>query len=181
MTAFESQQDQALANRRAAWRWGSFVVALLSLQVAGGVVAILLASGDPSVAVVPDYHQKALHWDDQVALRSAAAKLGWSLQLSQVQSGEGFAGLTIELRDRSGQWVPIHSGTIEIYRHVRAGDVRRTQITDPVTGPLDLPKCFSNSGLWQVSMDVQDARGNRFVDSREVHVVIDRDEPVRGE
>ena len=58
------------ANRRAAWRWGGFVVGLLSLQVAGGITAIVLATGDESVAVVPNYHEKSLQWDAEVAVRT---------------------------------------------------------------------------------------------------------------
>ena len=65
MTETEAS-DHREANRRAALRWGGFVVALLSLQVIGGIAAIMIATGDESFAVVPNYHQKALHWDDEV-------------------------------------------------------------------------------------------------------------------
>ena len=160
------------ANRRAAMRWGAFIVGLLSLQVAGGAFAIFLASSDESVAVVPNYHQQALNWDQQVALRDASAKLGWNAAMSQFDGETGVAGLRIQLRERDGGRVEIEAGTIEIYRHVRAGEIRRVAIPAGAPDAIELGQCFGESGLWQVSVDVTDSQGNRFVDSREMDVVL---------
>jgi nitrogen fixation protein FixH len=162
--------DNDIANRRAARRWGAFVIGLLSLQVIGGAFAIFLATGDESVAVVPNYHQQALDWDQQVAIRNASAKLGWVAEMSQLDAQAGSAGLRISLRDRDGQIVEIQSGTLEIYRHVRAGNVRRVAIPSGAPEAIDLSHCFDASGLWQVTFDVSDAAGNRFVDSQELDV-----------
>ncbi len=51
------------AERRARHFWVSLIVGLLGLQVAGGITAIFLSVGDPSMAIVPNYHQAALNWD----------------------------------------------------------------------------------------------------------------------
>jgi nitrogen fixation protein FixH len=163
-------ERQNTANRRAAWFWGTFVVGLLSLQVTGGVIAILLASGDESVAVVPDYYQKALKWDQEVALRAASDRLGWTAHLDQIGGGDGLAGLRIQVRDQDGQRVDFESGTLEIYRHFRAGNVRRVALPAASAGDIELPNCFDASGLWQVSLDIQDDQGNRFVASMELNI-----------
>lgn len=162
--------DNDIANRRAARRWGAFVIGLLSLQVIGGAFAIFLATGDESVAVVPNYHQQALDWDQQVALREASAKLGWVAEMSQRDATPGSAGLRIRLLGRAGQPVQIQSGSIEIYRHFRAANVSRVAIPSGSPEAIDLSQCFDAGGLWQVTVDVQDAVGNRFKDSQQIEV-----------
>ena len=172
MAAMNSEMERK--NRQAAVRWGSVVVGLLSLQVAGGIAAIVLATGDESVAVVPDYHQKALQWDREIALRDASAKLGWQAKMtviaSQRQTGAVIGGLQIMLSDREGQPVSIESGSIEWYRHVRAGEVQRRSVAANEAGLIDLQACFDAEGLWQVSIDLRDEEGNRFVLTRQVDV-----------
>ena len=159
------------ANRRAAWRWGAFVVGMLGLQVAGGVMAIMLATGDQSVAVVPDYHQKALRWDEEVALRQASRSLGWTCEVDyRTAGGSRPATLQFALTDRGGVPVKIASGELKIYRHARAADVRVVPIPRDSIAVIELADCFDEAGLWQVSVDMQDHAGNRFVDSRELDV-----------
>lgn len=159
------------ANRRAAWRWGGLVVGLLGLQVAGGVAAIVLATRDASsLGIVPDYHQKALHWDDEVALRSASQALGWDCQFSQID-GVPAAGLRVTITDRNTRPVELAAGELTIYRHVRAAEVRRVKIPAGAVGMIELGGCFDAEGLWQVAIDVSDRAGNRFVESRELDVV----------
>lgn len=160
----------AEANRRAAWRWGGFVVGLLGLQIAGGIFAIMLATGDKSVAVVPDYHQKALQWDRQVALQEASQRLGWTLGVEVTNSGRQHPGMSLLLVDRTGMPVVLDQGEIQIYRHVRASEVRTVALPNGTTGAIKLTDCFTSPGLWQVSVDVTDRQGNRFADSREINV-----------
>ena len=166
----ESRERIQEANRRAAWRWGGLVVSLLGLQVIGGILAIMLATGDASVAVVPDYHQKALDWDNQVALRSASRALGWTCEVSQIEQSQGVAGLRIRLADRNGKPIDLSSGELQIYRHARASEVRRIKIPAGSVGLLELGQCFDATGLWQVSLDVNDRSGNRFTHSSELDV-----------
>ena len=162
------------ANRRAAWRWGGMVVSLLGLQVIGGIWAIVLATGDPSVAVVPDYHQKALDWDKEVALQSASRSLGWIYDASPMDAKSDAAGadagLRIRLTDGDGKPIDLVSGELEIYRHARAADVRRVRIPTGVFHALELDNCFDADGLWQVTINVNDRSGNRFTQSSELDV-----------
>lgn len=158
------------ANRRAAWRWGSFVVGLLGLQVIAGIFAILLATGDESVAIVPNYHQKALQWDDEVALQTASRSLGWICDISQVDETSEVAGLRITLVDTQGKSIDVSSGELQIYRHARAADVRRVKIPPGHLGPLELSGCFDSGGLWQVMIDVTDRSENRFAYTQELLV-----------
>lgn len=158
------------ANRRAAWRWGTFVVGLLGLQVVGGMMALMLATGDESVAVVPDYHQKALHWDDEIALRTASRGLGWICVMSQIDEPSAAAGLRIVLADRHTKPIDLAFGELQIYRHSRAANVRRLRIPAGSFETLELSGCFDAEGRWQVSIDVTDREGHRFANSQELYV-----------
>jgi nitrogen fixation protein FixH len=159
-------------NRRAAWRWGTLVVSLLGLQVAGGIMAIMLATGDASVAVVPDYHQKALHWDDEVALQTASQALGWDCDVSQIDEGAAVAGLRITITDGDSRPVELASGELQIYRHARAAEVRRVKVPAGALGMFELGGCLDADGLWQVTVDVSDRAGHRFAETFELYVTI---------
>jgi hypothetical protein len=165
--------DTREANRRAAWRWGGLIVGLLGLQVTGGISALVLATRDASsVGIVPDYHQKALHWDEEMALQSASQALGWVCEVSQVDGASPVAGLRITITDRNTQPIELASGELMIYRHARATDVRRVRIPPGANGMIELGGCFNADGWWQVAIDVLDHTGNRFVHSRELDVTL---------
>ena len=159
-----NQTDIKAANRRAAWIWGSMIVGLLGLQVAGGIFAIILASGDDSVAVVPDYHQKALKWDEEMAVRRASEQLGWQYDVQATDAaGQTATGLVATLKDDKGQLVDVRSGTLRWYRHIRANDVAELPIPGGQLTTMRLDDCFDANGLWEVMIDVTDRTGNRFV------------------
>jgi nitrogen fixation protein FixH len=158
------------ASRRAAWRWGALIVALLGLQVAGGVIAIVLASGDESVAIVPSYHEKALNWDAEMAAQAASVALGWQCEVSQI-AGEALpAGLRIQITDGQGVPVAVRSGELSLYRHYRAADVRSVAIPAGQIDGLEIPDCFDAPGLWQVMLELKGENGGRFLHSQELFV-----------
>jgi nitrogen fixation protein FixH len=162
--------DPAVANRRAAWRWGSFVVGMLSLQVVLGVVAVMLATGDQSVAVIPDYYDKALAWDEQMAEREASKALGWQVEFVETDYGQLGSGLQINLKDAADAPIEIESGTVQLYRHARAAEVMVAPVVQADDGVIELASCFSHHGLWQVELNVIDRDGNRFVESRRMDI-----------
>lgn len=160
-----NQSELKAANRRAAWTWGSFVVGLLGLQVAGGVYSVILASSDDSVAVVPDYHEKALKWDEEIAIRRASDELGWScdIQAVPVSADQAATGLVAILKDQEGKLIDVQNGTLRWYQHVRANDVAELSIPSGRLTTIRLDDCFDANGLWDVLIDVTDRSGNRFV------------------
>ncbi len=163
-----SEKDIRRLNRNAAWRWGSLVVGLLTLQVIGGVTSIILATSDESVAVIPDYHQKALRWDEEMSVRAASAKLGWSTDLAT--HGRG---MNLSVFDQDGNRVAIASGKIEWYHLAKAAKVNRFDVNSVPTGSIDLQRCFDADGRWNVTLDLLDEQGNRFVHAQEIYVTID--------
>ncbi|MDG2223838.1 MAG: FixH family protein [Rubripirellula sp.] len=167
-----NESDFQTANRRAAWKWGSLVVGLLGLQVAGGIFAIMLATGDESVAVVPDYHQKALQWDEKRAVKRASDQLGWQcvIEALPVSEGRGFAGLTAALKDDQGEIIKAKQGTLRWFRHTRANSVQQIPIPGGPLTAMRLEDCFDANGLWDVTIDVTDLDGNRFTQTATLNI-----------
>lgn len=166
-----NSQDPKVANRRAAWRWGSLVVGMLSLQVVLGVVAVMLATSDESSAVIPDYYNKALAWDDQMAQLEASKALGWQVEFVETDYGKMGSGLQINLKDADSQPIQVESGSIQLYRHARAAEVMVTPVLKADDGVIELAGCFPHHGLWEVELDVVDRQGNRFVETRRLDIV----------
>lgn len=63
------------------WRWPAMVVGLFVVQSVFMGVAIYLAHSNPSVAIEPEYYDKALHWDESAARHRVAVERGWSAVL----------------------------------------------------------------------------------------------------
>lgn len=160
----------ARTNRWAAWRWGSLVVGMLGLQVVLGVVAITLATNDDSVAVVPDYYEKALRWDDEVARRSASDALAYQASVRITDDGMPVSGIRLELRDAQDQPVEIRAGVLRTYRHLRAADVRSINVPASADGVVRCDGCFNHPGLWELDFELTDASGNQFLLTRTIDV-----------
>ena len=57
--------------------WPGMVVALLGLSAVAIAITVTFALSDPSFAVVPDYYNKALQWDQTAALQQRSDALQW--------------------------------------------------------------------------------------------------------
>ncbi len=147
------------------------MVGLLSLQVVLGVAAVMLATGDESVAVIPNYYDKALAWDEQMALRETSKSLGWQVEFVETDYGQLGSGLQINLKDAADKPIQIQSGTVHLYRHARASELLAAPVAKADDGIIEVAGCFPHHGLWQVELDVIDQDGNRFVESRRMDII----------
>ncbi len=90
-------------ERRARRFWVGIIVVFLGLQVLIGVASIVLSLSDPSVAVIPNYHQAALDWDVTHRARQLANQLGWNIDYNVIPSQEaGHRTLLVSILDRGG-------------------------------------------------------------------------------
>ena len=129
----------------------------------------MLATGDPSVAVVPDYYQKALDWDEKVRTEAESDKLGYRLLLTPVKYEAG-VGLQGQLLDTNQRPVRIENGVVRFYHHARGSDTTEVSLGLSEGGSLFVENCFSFDGLWQIELEAIDTNGDRFVDSQVVMV-----------
>jgi nitrogen fixation protein FixH len=156
-----TRQELQRANRVAAFRWGSLVVAFLGGQVAIGIAALVLASSDPSVAVVPGYHQKAVLWDKSVELRENSREMGWSVQHHAKRLSNGHR-LTWTIRDKDGIELQNVRGSVLLYHHAHARDAKTVEIQNLRDGIELRP-----AGLWQVELTLtQGDSTKQFFDSQ---------------
>lgn len=166
------------AANRAAWLWGSVVVAFLALQLVIGGLAYGLASRDPSVAVMPDYHERALRWDDEVASRRQSDALGWRAtaligQLDDDETG-GWRDFEVRVLDAAGE--PILGGQAELafFHHVRAGDHMRRPLAESAPGVYSARLPLVRLGLWDLHLTLTRGEAERFRWTRTVDLATDR-------
>ncbi|MBI1373289.1 MAG: hypothetical protein GC159_11200 [Phycisphaera sp.] len=135
------------------WVWPAIVLGLLASHVTLCVSVMAIANSDPSVAIVDDYHDKALHWDDHMAEVRRSAALGWSAEATVGDTRDALSRrtLTLTLRDASG--APIEHAAVEAvaFADVRAND--RLTLTLHATsdpGVYAVPLDARRAGLWEL-------------------------------
>lgn len=152
-------EAEILAERRAKRFWVSLVVLLLGLQLVIGFVAIRLSTGDNSVAVVPNYHQAALNWDETKNARLAAKRNGWTLTLtaSDVADGRGMRAVELQVHDSGQQTVDALKVTGQVYHHALASDVKPIKFRSIGDGRYLTMAPMGRKGLWQVDISIEGA------------------------
>ncbi|QDV42718.1 FixH [Stieleria neptunia] len=152
-TAIESNET---AERRAKRFWIALVVFLFLIQSTIMGLVMHLAIGDPSAAVVPDYHNRALNWDATRRTLEAADRLGWSVtfEASDVADGRGMRALELKMVDRDGQ--PLNDLVVsgKLYHHARAGDVHPITLKSVGDGKYLALAPAARSGIWQLELKI---------------------------
>ena len=156
----------------ARWIWPGLVFALLGMQGVLGVVAVMLATGDPAWRVVPHYHDRAIHWDRVATARAASEQLGWKTTITPGTTADiyGHRDITVTLTTADGK--PLSGATVkgELWHHARPGDLVELTLRESAEQPgLYMGRArASRSGLWQVELNVRKA-GDEFIHSEEVN------------
>lgn len=177
MSAFLEKRNQQASDEateltgasatRAAWLWGSLVVAFLILQLVIGGLAFNLATGDPSVAVMPDYHQRALNWDDEIARRQRSDQLGWRATLTWgivnvSETGEGGRQVVVQVADTGGSAVTGGDASILFFHHTRAGDVATLRLQERASGQYVATLPMQKPGYWDIEFSLARGPGEAF-------------------
>ncbi|HEX6986448.1 MAG TPA: FixH family protein, partial [Planctomycetaceae bacterium] len=160
-------------ERTAKLVWVGVVAGFLTLELVMCLVAATLAAGDPSFAVVPGYHEQALHWDETVAARRASDALGWTADVTATEADAlGRRSLTVTLRDRRGQAVSGAAVEAELFHHARAGEVRTVPFAEAAAGTYETTTEMRRDGLWELRLSAR--RGDdRFVRARSIELGTD--------
>jgi nitrogen fixation protein FixH len=151
--------DHIQAERKAKRMWVSLVVLLLGIQLLIGYVSIRLATGDPTVAIVPNYHEEALKWDQTKAALSAPARLGLEpeLEVSTTADGKGFRAIVFALRDADGRPVTSLDVVASVYRHARASEIQNVSLSQIGEGRFMATLPMPQTGLWHINLKVKGA------------------------
>ena len=152
--------------------WVGVIVAFLVGQVVLCAVAAVLATGDPSFAVVPGYHDRALRWDETVAEQRASEALGWAVEVAPDTTADviGRREVTITLRDAASRPVENAAVRATLYHHARAGEphsvaFRPTEQAGVYAAVAEMRR----PGLWQFRVEATRA-DERFAVERTIDV-----------
>lgn len=140
------------------------VLGLLGGHMVFIFTAITLGTGDPSFAVVPDYYEKAVDYDERKALLAQSAELGWAVELTPAGQADavGQRDLFVRFRDRDGQ--PIQGLSVQVagYHVARAKETVTMQCIEVLPGQYVGSARITREGFWQFAIDAESGE-QRFV------------------
>lgn len=140
----------AAAEARARWTWVGIILALIGSQLAIAFVAVWYAVGDPALAVVPDYYDKAVRWDELRAIRQRSADLGWQVQIGWTPPDPaGNRQLTVQVLDAHGGPAPARDATLQCYHHAHGTNVETIALTERDPGVFTGTAQLAHPGLYR--------------------------------
>lgn len=171
MTTVPTAAELARVERNARRWWVAGIVGLLGLQVVIGIGSVILAVGDPTVAIVPNYHQKALDWDASQRAVHLTKKLGWNVMpLVSLPSPEtGKRLVRVAVRDRLDQPVSDLNVSASVYHHARGSEVYDLKFVETDSGYYESMTSLVQPGVWQVNLQIEGNHGIA-IDAREMMV-----------
>ena len=151
--------------------WPIGVVAILAATVGLNIYVYHVANDDdPSLAIEPNYYQKAIDWDSTMAQMRQNAALGWHVapQLSAFTMHDG-ARLRVTVTDATGAAIPDATVAVAAFFNARAADVfDSTMHRDSTAYATTIPVKFA--GVWELRFDVR--RGaQRFTSTSRVEAI----------
>lgn len=151
--------DQQRAERKAKRFYISLVLLLFAIQFTIGGIALKLAIGDPALAVVPDYHQAALNWDESQRASKASERLGWNLQVavSEYPDASGRRAISVEAKDEKNTALETLSIAATVYRHADAGSHESIELPHTEGGRYLTMAEMPQSGVWQIEFSIEGA------------------------
>jgi nitrogen fixation protein FixH len=148
------------------WRWPSIIVGMLGVHVLIMVIAVTLATRDPGFSVVPDYYQRAVHWDQEQALKKSSAELGWQIKMmpSEVVDPVGRRQVSFELVDRTG--APISGAALEViyFHHAHGHESRDVKLMQNAPGRYSQSLDMRYEGFWEFHFTAT-VNGKTFIQS----------------
>jgi nitrogen fixation protein FixH len=117
---------------------------------------MLVATGDPSFAVEPDYYQKALRWDETMAQEARNEDLGWSVAVTFERAARaGEVKLAARVNDRAGRAIEGARVGVEAFHSARARHVLRATLSPEATGGYSAMLRLDRPGVWELRLRVE--------------------------
>ena len=133
-----------------------------------GLYAYLFhVAGDPSALVVePNYYQKGLHFDDEMAQQRRNAALGWSIQPSVTALPGGGAELQAALKDAAGR--PLDGATVRVVatHNLLADHPDSALLAGRGNGEYDARLSLPRAGMWELRFQVMRGAESFTADER---------------
>lgn len=136
-------------------QWPIGIALVLALTVGSNIWMAIIASSDEAFAVEPDYYRKAVHFDDEMALRAESARLGWSVR-PELRLGTPSAPgrLAVKVRDAAGAPVPGATVTLVAMHNARASRQLTATLADAGDGRYETALDAQRPGEWELRLMV---------------------------
>lgn len=135
-------------------KWPVFIIALLLGHVTAMIVLIYKSSGAGAHQVIPDYYQKALHWDRHLAQETTNRALGWKVSLAEISSENRDHRLKITISDREGRALSDMAIKVFAFHKAHASETLTARAhAEGDTYFIDLP--IHRSGIWELQIEAQ--------------------------
>ncbi len=136
-------------------QWPIGIAVVLAATVVSNVWIAVVASRDEAFAVEPDYYNKAVHFDDEMALRAESARLGWRV-IPQLRLGTSAreGSLTATVTDSAG--TPLRGATVTVLamHNARASHQLTATLADTGNGAYTAPLDARRPGEWELRFTV---------------------------
>lgn len=162
---------ETVKQERRSWLlWSGIIGGFFLVQIALGISAIILATSDPTHAVIPNYHQQAMDHDKVLAARQSSERLGWkwTISLDTPKSSFNKRGFTIQLKDGQGKAVESADVSVELCHHARGNNIQKIRLVPILQQPgaYHGEAVMERSGVWQIDLNVH-RQNEHFVDRSE--------------
>lgn len=137
--------------------WIGLVFALFGVHMSVAAALVYFAHSDPGFAVVPDYHNKALAWDDAKRMEAASDALGWTALLvagpddGPVQERD----LSLTLVDEAGAPIDGAAVTVSAFHIARSRDVEAPTVEGDGLGRYLGRVRLAPAGIWEFRIEAR--------------------------
>lgn len=173
--------NSKLVERRARRVWVGLIVGLLSLQLMGGVMAVYLAVGDPTVAVIPNYYQAGLQWDVTRENLTRFTDLGWQVEFTVQPLDREVNGRQVALQlTKQDHAVVKQDISAVVFHHAHGNERFDVKFDEAQPGQYVATCALTQSGVWEVHLKfegddgVAETRFTLLVLTDQVSTKIDR-------
>jgi nitrogen fixation protein FixH len=128
---------------------------LLGASIAGGVAMARVAMDDPGFALEPEYYTRATHFDQEVARRTASARLGWSARIVALGAPNAVDRIELALVDREGQ--PVTGARMKVVAFANGHAAQRfdLELDEPAPGRFQGRVPVPRLGLWELRVSAR--------------------------
>ena len=138
--------------------WPMGIVALLVIGVGYSLWVVFASQSDGGVQVIDNYYEKAVEWDERVALQNQSDATGWHVTLTfePAQRASEPPSLLLHFADRSSQNLEGLQGIVKATRPSSAAIVAEMNLEGASIAPGVYRLAFAGAraGLWDFEIDV---------------------------
>lgn len=156
---FDNPEQFARTERRARRFWVSIIVGFLGIQVLIGMGSLYLALGDPSVAIIPNYHQSALDWDIKLRSQQLLSELGWQVKVSVSPVVAEQRRVEVRIVSKLGRLVENLHVEARVFHHARGREIYQALLGEETPGAYTTRLALTRSGLWQIDLAIEGEHG----------------------